>query len=86
MGAHIFTKIKNADGCKKNKNVFFNCFIWGTPNFPAWAFSENAQCFVGVFLLIKHAGVKTSWPTINIKILWKACQNLLRLVKVFKSV
>ena len=35
---------------EKKKNALFSYFISGIPSFPIWAFSENIQCFVGVFL------------------------------------
>ena len=49
MGVHIFTKIKNADGWKKKKMYFSVISFQEFLNFPVWTFSENVQCFVGIF-------------------------------------
>ena len=50
-GAHIFTKIKNTDGSKKKKKIYFSVISFqGFLIFPIWAFSENVQCFVRAFL------------------------------------
>ena len=49
-GVHIFTKIKNTDGWKKKKMYFSVIAFQEFLTFPIWAFSENAQCFVGAFL------------------------------------
>ena len=51
MGVHIFTKIKNTDGWKKKKKMYFSVISFQEfLIFHIWAFSENAQYFVGVFL------------------------------------
>ena len=50
MGAHIFTKIKNTDGWEKKKISFSVIVFQEFLIFPIWAFLENTQCFVGVFL------------------------------------
>ena len=42
-GIHSFTKIKNADGWKKKKNVFFGYFISGIPNFSYMVFIRKCS-------------------------------------------
>ena len=41
----MFTKIKNIDGWKKKKNVFFSYFIWGIPNFSYIGFFRKCSMF-----------------------------------------
>ena len=51
IGVHSLTKIKNTDDWKKKKKKYFTVISFREfLNFPTWAFSENVQCFVGVFL------------------------------------
>ena len=51
-GVHIFTKIKNTDGWKQKKKYFSVISFQKFLIFPKCAFSEDAQCFVGVFLSV----------------------------------
>ena len=44
-GAHIFTKIKNTDGSKKKKNLFFSYFISGISNFSYMGFFRKYSVF-----------------------------------------
>ena len=76
MGVHIFTKIKNTGVWKKKKNVFFSYLISGISDFSIWAFSENAQCFIGAFLLTRKYA-KIIWPD-NIPVYNKHAAILLK--------
>ena len=49
-GLYFYKNQKYRQLEKEKKNVLFSYFISGIPSFPLWAFSENVQCFVGVFL------------------------------------
>ena len=48
MGVYVFTKA--TDSWKKKKMFFSVISFQKFLIFPIWAFSENAQCFVGAFL------------------------------------
>ena len=49
-GVHIFTKIKNTDGWKKKKYLFFSYFVSGIAIFYYMAFIRKFQCLVGALL------------------------------------
>ena len=50
MGIHIFTKIKNADDLKQKKYIYFSDISFQEFVIFHIYFSENVQCFAGVFV------------------------------------